>query len=171
MKKIVCSLLLLGSFSFIYSQALKKYAIGSTGCTVNAYCEPTFGITYSEDSAKVYTSECGMNKIYYMVICIELKQTIVPVSKAESALITYVNQLKTQFKIISSTGFSKGNKLKGRENTRGIIEYWKDNEQFKWKIKGWTDGRFITVLLTYSEKELPETTVNPFLDGLLFKGM
>ena len=171
MKKILCCILLLGSCSFIYSQSLKKYSIGGTGCSVNSYCEPKFGITYSEDSAKVYTSECGNNDIYYMVICIELKQTLIPVSKAESALITYVNHLKTQFKIISSTGYSTGHKLNGSENTRGIIEYWKDNEQFNWKIKGWTDGRFIAVLLVYSKKNLPETTVNPFLDGLFFKGI
>lgn len=86
-------------------------------------------------------------------------------------MITYVNHLKTQFKIISSTGYSTGHKLNGIENTRGIIDYWKDNEQFNWKIKGWTDGRFIAVLLVYSKKNLPETTVNPFLDGLLFKGI
>lgn len=170
MKKILCCLLLLGSFT-VYSQPLKKYAIGTTGCAVYSYCEPKFGITYSGDSAKVYTSECGLDDIYYMVICIQLKQTLTPVSKAEAAVITYVNHLKTQFKVISSTGFSPGHKLKDMENTRGIIEYWKDNEQFNWKIKGWTDGRFITVLLTYSKKELAETTVNPFLDGLLFKGM
>lgn len=163
--------MLLCNFGFIFSQSLKKYAIGGTGCSVYSYCEPKFGITYSADSAKVYTSECGSNKIYYMVICMELKQAIVPVSKAETALITYVDKLKTQFKITSSTGFSKGNKLKGRKNTLGIIEYWKDNEQFKWKIKGWTNGRFIAVLLAYSENDLPEKTVNPFFDGLLFKGM
>lgn len=171
MKKTVCFLLLLGSFSFIYGQPLKKYAIGSTGCAVYSYCEPVFGITYSGDSAKVYTSECGNNDTWYIVICIELKQTLTPVSKAETALINYVNNLKTQFKVISATGYSRGLNLKGMDNTRGIMEYWKDNEQFNWKIKGWTDGRFITVLLAYSKKALSETTVNPFLDGLLFKGM
>jgi len=171
MKKILCCFLFVSSFTLSYSQPLKKYAIGGTGCTVESYCEPKFGITYSGDSAKVFTSECGNNDIYYMVICIQVKQTLTPVSKAEAALITYTNHLKTQFKVISSTGFSTGHKLNGRENTRGIIEYWKDNEQFNWKIKGWTDGKFIAVLLSYSKKELPETTVDPFLDGLLFKGM
>ncbi|MEP7238865.1 MAG: hypothetical protein ABI685_13395, partial [Ferruginibacter sp.] len=136
-----------------------------------SYCEPVFGITYSGDSAKVYTSECGSNGIYYMVICMELKRAITPVSKAETALINYVNLLKTQFKVVSSMGYKTGDMLKGKENTRGIMDYWKDDEQFNWKIKGWTDGRFIAVLLTYSKKDLPETTVNPFLDGLSLKGM
>jgi len=170
MKKIFCFLLLFGSFT-VYSQSLKKYAIATTGCSVLSYCEPKFNITYSEDSAKVYTSECGDNDIYYMVICIELKQTLSPVFKAEAALMTYVNHLKTQFKVISSTAYSTGHKLNGNEKTRGIAEQWKDDEQFNWKVKGWTDGRFLTVLLVYSKKDLPETTVNPFLDGLLFKGM
>jgi hypothetical protein len=171
MQKILCSLLLVVSFTTANSQTLKRYAIGNTGNSVNAYCEPKFGITYSGDSAKVYTSECGKDDIYYMVICIEPKQSFTSLSKAEMALISYVNHLKTQFKIISSTGYGTDNKLNGNENTRGIVDYWKDNEQFNWKVKGWTDGKYLTVLVAYSKNSFAETTVNPFLDGLLFKGM
>lgn len=171
MKKVLCSLLLLAGFTAIQGQALKKYAIAGTGCSVNSYCKPEFKITYSEDSAKVYTSECGTDDIYYMVICIEMKKTIPDIADAQSVLKDYVRFLKVQFKITSSSNFSDYHILNQNKNTLGITEYWKDDEQLNWKVKGWTNSRFLTVLLAYSKKELPEATVNPFLDGLLFKGM
>jgi Fe-S-cluster formation regulator IscX/YfhJ len=100
-----------------------------------------------------------------------MKQTIPNIADAQSVLKDYVNFLKVQLKVTSSTNFSQDHNLKANKNTRGITEYWKDEEQFNWKIKGWTDSKFISVLLAYSKKELAENTVNPFLDGLLFKGM
>jgi len=171
MKKICFILALLAGFTAVQSQSLKRYNISNTGASIASYCDPgKFGITYSADSAKVYTSECGLNDTYYMVICIEMKKNL-PVIKAETALLDYLDLLKAQFKIVSATGYVKGQRLNAHEETRGIVDYWKDNEQFNWKVKGWTDGKLLAVLVAYSKKNLPETTINPFLDGLLFKGM
>ncbi|HEX2683825.1 MAG TPA: hypothetical protein VHL77_07825 [Ferruginibacter sp.] len=171
MKNLICFCLLAAGPILSFGQIIKRYPIGATGLSVNGYCEPKFNTTYSGDSAKVYTSECGKDDIYYMVICIEPNRSFNSLSKAEKALVNYVNNLKTQFKIISSTGYSSGNKLNGNESTWGTVEYWKDNEQFNWKVKSWTDGKFLTVLVAYSKHSFTEETVNPFLDGLLFKGM
>ena len=68
-------------------------------------------------------------------------------------------------KITKSAGYGKGHRLKDNENTRGVIDYWEDNDKNNWKVKGWTDGKFICVLYAYSSKELPEQKVNVFLDG------
>ena len=172
MKSILFSLILLGSFTAAKSQPAKRYPIANTGASVSYSCDPgKFGVTISADSAKVYTSECGVDDIYYMVICIEPKKNMLPLFKAEMALTDYLDVLKKQFQIVSATGYVKAQRLNGSEETRGVVDYWKDNEQFNWKVKGWTDGKLLAVLVAYSKKSLVETTINPFLDGLLFKGM
>lgn len=172
MKKLLFSLLLIFSVSAVFSQSIKKYEIGNSGCRVYSFCDHgKFEMAYSQDSAKVYTSECGNDDVYYGVICIELVKEITPVADAEEVLVSYLDYLKTAFKISSAAGYGKGHRLKQNENTRGIIDYWKDEEKNNWKVKGWTDGKFIAVLYVYSKKELVETKVNAFLDGLLFKGM
>ncbi|MES1218659.1 MAG: hypothetical protein ABUT20_24360, partial [Bacteroidota bacterium] len=92
-------------------------------------------------------------------------------STAEETAVSYLDFLKTQFKIKAAVGYGKGHRLNNNENTRGIIDYWTDDENENWKVKAWTDGKFITVLYVYSNKELPEAKVNVFLDGLRLPGM
>ena len=172
MKKMICCFLLLVGATALYSQSLKKYDIGNSGCSVYSFCDHgKFDLANSQDSAKVYTSECGNADTYYGVICIKLVEDIVLLSEAEDLLVTYLDYLKTTFKITSAAGYGKGHLLKGKTDTRGIIDYWKDDEKNNWKVKGWTNGKFITVLYAYSKKELPEQKVNVFLDVLLFKDM
>jgi hypothetical protein len=172
MKKLICSFLFFGSITVLYSQSLKKYDIGNSGCVVYSFCDPVkFDMNYSQDSAKVYTSECKNEDAYYGIICIKLAKDISAISEAEAVLVTYLDYLKGAFKITAAAGYGKGHRLKGKENTRGIIDFWKDDEQNNWKVKGWTDGKFMAVLYVYSKKELPETKLNVFLDGLVFKGM
>jgi len=168
MKKVLFILLVQGCFNISFGQTLKKYAISNSGCSAYFYCDPgTFEMSYSMDSAKVYTAECTQDGTGYGLICIKLNETIPEISAAEEVLLAYLDYLKTTFKITSSAGYGKGHRLKGKEDTHGIIDYWSDEEKNNWKVKGWTDGKFIIVLYGYNKKDLPETKVNVFLDGIV----
>ncbi|MBL7743610.1 MAG: hypothetical protein JNN00_09090 [Chitinophagaceae bacterium] len=174
MKKLpsIFALLLLLNTSF--SQSIKKYPIGSTGCSAYFFCEPSKrDVNYSEDSSAITTQECLNDGIHYGIICVQLKVAITSLSDAEDMMIAYLDYLKTTFKIRSATGYGKGHRLKGREDTRGIIDYWMDETKDNWKVKSWTDGKFIGVLYAYGtdQKELPETKVNVFLDSFRLPGM
>jgi hypothetical protein len=173
MKKVLLPLLLACSL-LSFSQSLKKYAIGKTGCSAYFYCDPgTFELSYSPDSSKVYTGECDNDGISYGVICIKMAAAIDNINDAEEVLISYLDYLKISFKISSSAGYGKGHRLKEREDTRGIIDYWIDDKKDNWKIKGWTDGKCIAVMYAYGkkQKELPETKLNVFLDSFRLPGM
>jgi hypothetical protein len=155
-----------------FGQPIKKYAISNTGCAAYFYCNPgTFELSYSDDSSKVYTAECENAEVSYGVIGVELKEPNNNMAASEDLLISYLDYLKTAFKITSSAGYGKGHRLKNREDTRGVIDYWTDEEKNNWKIKGWTDGKFIAVMYAYSKKELPDSRVNLFLDGFRLPGM
>ncbi|MDP4264643.1 MAG: hypothetical protein Q8941_19090 [Bacteroidota bacterium] len=172
MKKWLFLLLLLYCCTGSFSQVLKKYPINFSGCSAYFFCDPgAFAVDYSDDSSKVYTGECTNQETSYGIICVKLKDTVANINDAEELLVSYLDYLKKNFKIVSSAGYGKGHRLKDRENTRGIIDYWKDEEKNNWKIKGWTDGKFIGVLYTYSKKDLSETMANVFLDGFRLPGM
>jgi len=122
------------------------------------------------DSLKVSHCKGNTNATGYGVICIKLNETISDLSEAEDLLVGYLDYLKTSFKITSSVGYGKGHRLKGREDTRGIIDYWTAEDKENWKIKGWTDGKFIAVLFAYTKKELPETKANIFFESIILPG-
>lgn len=172
MKKI--GLLLLCAFVYTTTQAqsLKKYAISNSGCSAYFFCDPgSYDVSYSEDSSMVYSGECTIDEEYYGVICIKLSQQIADLNTAEGVMESYLDFLKTNFKITSAVGYGKGHYLKERKDTRGMIDYWQDEDKFNWKVKAWTDGKYIAVLFAYSKTELKETKVNVFLDGFRLPGM
>ncbi len=167
------SLLLACSLCFLFShaQSLKKVPISNSGCSVYTFCDFNFEKEYSEDSALVYVAECIKDGVNYGVICVKLVQPLDDLDRAEESLISYLDYLKTSFKILKSAGYGRGHRLANNENTRGVLDYWEDSDKNNWKIKAWTNGKFIGVLYGYSSKELNETKLNIFLESFRFPGM
>ncbi|MGB3007870.1 MAG: hypothetical protein WBC06_15250 [Chitinophagaceae bacterium] len=165
MKKNLLFFVLLFSITNSFGQSLKKYPISNSGCSVYNYCDIKYDISKSQDSSTVYAGECSKDEISYGVICVKLLEPVKDLNAAEELLISYADFLKSSFKITKSAGYGKGHRLNNNENTLGIIDYWEDAEKENWKIKAWTDGKFIGFLYAYSKKELPETKINLFLDG------
>lgn len=165
MKTFLFILLFITTYS-VQAQTLKKYTIGSSGCSLSNYCPSKFTLDYSEDSSKVYTGECEVSGVTYGVICIQLLNEITDLTDAEVLMISYISHLKGSFNIIKSAGYGYGHTVKDRpDDTRGVIDYWTDSAGDQWKIKSYTDGRFIGFMYAYSKKALPEQKVNVFLDS------
>ena len=172
MKRLTCLFVFSCSIMFIHAQSLKKYAISNSGCSVYLFCEPAkFDVDLSEDSSTVYTSECMKDSVTYGIICIKLLNPVTNLTNAEDLAISYLDYLKLNFEIKSSVGYGRGNMLGNNEKTRGITDYREDKEKNKWKVKTWTDGKFIGVLYAHSRKELPETKADTFLNSFRFPGM
>lgn len=156
----------------LFGQSLKKYPIGNTGCSAYFFCDPgTFDVKKSPDLSDVYTGECKTDETFYGIICVKLSEPINDMQDAEDVLGHYMDFLKGQLNIVSAMGYGKGHRLKDREDTRGMIDYWKDKDDNNWKVKGWTNGSFIAVMYVYNATEVPESKANVFLNSLLFKGM
>ena len=163
-KKTLIFLSLLTALSS-FSQSLKKIAIGNSGCSLYSYCPLKIEMAPSKDSSIIYTGECVSEAVSYGVICVKLLHPRTDLSQAEELMVAYLDYLKASFDITSAAGYGKGHRLNNNENTRGILDYWEDKERNKWKVKAWTDGKFIGVMYVFSKKELPESKVNVFLDS------
>jgi hypothetical protein len=151
-----------------FSQTLKKYPVGQSGCSYYSYCEASFKTSVSQDSSTIYNGECITGEFAYGVICVKLLNPITENKPAEDMLIAYLDYLKQSFGINKASGYGKGHRLANDENTRGVLDYWQDQENNNWKVKGWTNGKYIAVLYSYSLKQLPEPKINIFLDGFRF---
>lgn len=168
MRYAIVIMLSLISANASMAQSLKKYAIGASGSSAYLFCDPgKFDVAKSPDSSDVYTGECTNDDVTYGVICVKLREKINDMETSESTLISYLDYLKGSLKITGSAGYGKGHRLKDREDTRGVIDYWKDKDATNWKVKGWTDGKYIAVLYVSSAKEVPETKANVFLNSLV----
>jgi hypothetical protein len=153
-----------------HAQSLKKYPVSNTGCSVYMFCDPKRFIADIDDadSSNVYTSECFNGDVKYGVMCIQLRKPI-NLNNAESELIERLDFMKADFSVTDSAGYGRGLQLSNNPNTRGVLDYWKDSESNHWKIKAWTDGKFIAILYAVGKTELPEQKVNVFLEGIRFK--
>ena len=172
MPRPILLLLALFTISSIPAQTLKKYPISNSGCSVYMYCDVKgFMTDYSDDSSLVFTGECINADVLYGVICVKLLRPTADLSIAEEVMISYLDFLKADFHVRDSTGYGRGHTLPKNANTRGVIDYWTDTEDQHWKIKAWTDGKFIAVLYGHSLKELPESKLNVFLDSFRLPGM
>lgn len=149
-------------------QSLKRYHIADSGCSLGSYCAPKYKTDFSEDSSTVYTGECTSGNVTYGVICIKLLNQIDNLVMAEDMMMSYLEYLKLNFEIKKTAGFEKNLLLNDDRETRGVMEYWEDASGDKWKIKSWTEGKYIGFMYAYSTKPLPEDKVNAFLDGFRF---
>ncbi|MEP6844482.1 MAG: hypothetical protein ABI861_00695 [Panacibacter sp.] len=171
MKAVVYTLFFCCFIQFVNAQALKKYDIGNSGCKAYFFCEPDAAVkSYSEDSSAIFSMECLADDLHYGLICVKYNSAVLPVHDAENLMIQYVDYLKEEFKIKESTGYGKGDTMSSNENATGIIDYWKDEEGAEWKIKSWTDGRFIGFLYVYANGKLDtdNTKIDIFLNGFRF---
>lgn len=171
MKTVILYLFLLLFTLHSSGQSLKKYAISNSGCFIYSYCESKFKAEYSSDSSLVYSGECRQGEITYGVICVKLLNPVENLVMAEDLVISYADFLKNNFEIVQSAGYGRGHLLNDNNETRGILDYWKDKEGNQYKIKAWTDGKFIGFVYAYSQKTLPEEKINAFLDGFRLPGM
>lgn len=151
------------------AQGLKKYPIGKSGCSAYFYCDPgTFELSKSADSSDMQTGECVSNEVHYGIICVKLRKRAKNLDASEQVLTDYIDFLKGPLEITSAAGYGTGHRLKGNEQTRGVLDYWKDKSNNNWKIKGWTDGKYIVFMYVYTSILINEFKGDAFLNGLDF---
>lgn len=176
MKKILAIIIIVICVSISgFSQVIKKYDIGNSGCKAYFYSDPgTATFEYTPDSSQVYTMECITDQIHYGLICVKYISSITPVKEKEDLMIQYLDYLKEQFKIKESAGYGKGNTMDNYASATGVIDFWKDDTGAEWKIKSWTDGYYIGFMYVYADGSLDNANIsklNVFLNGFRFPGM
>lgn len=110
--------------------------------------------------------ECKENDVTYGVIAIKLKNRYVSLNEAEKVLLEFMQQLQPAFAIKYTSGISITHERNNNKTT--VIDYWQDEKQKDWKVKGCTDGKAITVWYIKNISCVPVYKEDCFLNGTLF---
>lgn len=172
MRYLLLPILCLFSYSIVSGQDAKKIAISTTGCSVEVFCFPgRFDVYDMEDGSTVYANDCEKEGVVYGIYCVKLKKPITDLKAAEDTTIAFLDFLKLDYGIVKSKGYDNGHKLNKDDNTKGVFDTWVDIDDNKWKVRAWTNGKFICIMHMHSASELPDKKVDIFLNGLRFPGM
>lgn len=149
-----------------------RVPISNTGCTVDVFCFPgRFDAYELEDGSTVYADDCEKEGVTYGIYCVKLIKPVTSLDQAEDTVASYLDFVKLDYGIVKSKGYDKGHKLDKDESTRGLYDSWEDVDKHKWKVKAWTNGKFICILYMHSASELPDKKAEVFLEGVRFPGM
>lgn len=114
----------------------------------------------------MHVSECNENGVTYGVISITLKNGYHRLNDAEAALVQFLQQLQPIFAIQHSTGVATTHDACA--SIRALTDYWQDEEQKDWKVKGWTNGATINVLYIKNIALIPVIVEDYFFNPSFF---
>jgi hypothetical protein len=170
---LTISIILVLAISSLHAQdSFKKYPIGDSGCSVYFFNEPgPSDMSYSQDSSQVYTIESldpeGINcSVILVSLSTEFEgDDIVDLTEA------YLDYLKDQLKVTESVGYSTVETLSTHPTAKCIRDYWQD-EDSEMSVMAHNDGRYIAVMLAWSDKEGYDITpqCEAFFKGFRFPG-
>lgn len=144
------------------SKKPKRTFIGDTNCSVLFSPDATFDFSRSEEGDQLYFAEHTDKAITYGVLCAHIHSRL-PLDEAGDVMTTYLNRLRKPFNAPYNTGV---NLCENRvSDCVTMVDYWQDEDNLDWKVKGYTDGQTIAVLYV---KNINETTVekqDEFLDS------
>ncbi len=151
-----------------YTKKLRNYKIADTGCSALLFSgKRRFKQTKTDSGDNLYFNEFCQKAITYGVICIQMKEWY-DLDKALKMLGGYINKLKGPFYILHQTGLQKDvdwNTI----SSRTLVNYWQDGDKTDWKIKGYTNGKFIAILYVKNITQLDVGQQDLFLDSFHFQ--
>ena len=150
----------------LYKSAKKprKIRIGDTHCSVLFSPDAEFDYTKSEDGDEMYFAEYTEKEVSYGVLCARIASPL-PLDEARDVMDSYLERLHKPFHALYNTGIDLCQPLDTERNCIKMVDYWQDEDEMDWKVKGYTDGQTIAVLYV---KNINQSTVEQqdlFLDS------
>jgi hypothetical protein len=152
--------------------SFRKYPVASTPCSVYLPKSPgEWTKEAAQDSSDVYTVEVKADPFLYDVIAVKFAYPIGSATseQMENLLISYLDYLKTVFKVKSAAGYGKGHILPGNDKAYGVLDFWDDTEGLKMKVKGWITREYLSVMVVSGKTDPGDAaTTDIFLNGFRF---
>jgi len=163
--------LLSAVFAYKHTTSPKKftpYFIGKTGASVVLPSNFSgFDRTNTSHRDTFYLGECFADKVGYGVLYIDLQDEY-SIEDAETMLMYYISRLQEPFGIAHNTGIGYCISNEGMIERRKLVDYWQDDRGHDWKLKGYTNGKYIAVLYVQNISEIEVEKQDFFLDSLSF---
>ena len=149
------------------SKVSRRTVIGDTNCSVLFPANAEFDFTQTEEGDQMYFSEHTEKKVSYGVLCAQLSEKL-PLDEAQDVITTYLNRLHKPFNALHNTGLDLCQSFSQNDDCVRMIDYWQDENNLDWKVKGYTDGQTIAVLYVKNINEISVDKQDEFLDSFCF---
>lgn len=151
-----------------------KYDIDESDCKTYLPAEPEYiDVSYSQDSSKIFTLEVGHEYFgdhKFGLIVVKLKDVDLK-GQEEEMLTAYMDYLKTSLNIKSSAGYGKGHTLNTHPTAKGVLDYWVDDQENDWVVKGWAAETTLTIMYIYGSEPFDNINIQQlFFNGFRFPG-
>jgi hypothetical protein len=166
MENLVFLMSALFTFRLATKETFRNYRIGKSGASLEMPSSfRGFTHTTTSHSDDFYLGECSSGKAEFGILYIELNQEY-DLSDAETMLSYYITKLQEPFNIAHNTGIGQCICIDEKSGLRKLEDYWQDDAGTDWKLKGYTDGKFVAVLYVQNISEITVEKLDQFLDGL-----
>ena len=146
---------------------LKNCFIGDTGCSALLFAgSESIDHTTTRMGDDLYYHEYSEKKVTYGIICISLNK-VYQLNAAENLLSVYMNKLRGPFRVDHHTGLNKDEDW-NQVSTASLTDYWQDRNKNDWKVKGYTNGRYMAVLYVRNIGLVDVNKQDLFLDSFHF---
>ena len=165
--------LLLFSSTFLLAQVPRfaKHPVMQTGAALYIPGTPTWDVSFSEDSSKIYTTTVEVGGNTYGAIVVQFAESIVFANNDEknSLLTSYMTFLNSSaFQLTETIDFGLGHRLESNPDAIGVIQFGQTAEGVEYDTKGWIDGKFLAVLFIAHKEELNYNYRELFFEGFRF---
>lgn len=165
--------LLLFTTTFLSAQTPRfaKHPVKETGAFLYIPKEPTWEISYSEDSSKIYTTtvESGVTTYGAIIVQFPTEMAFANNDEKNGLLTSYMSFLnETAFQLTQTVDFGLGHTMESNPDAVGVIQYGETAEGMQYATKGWVDKKFLAVLFIAYTGDLNYNYQELFLNGFRF---
>lgn len=146
------------------SKKPRKTFIGDTNCSVHFSPDAVFDFTQSEEGDQLYFAEYTEKSVGYGVLCARV-HSILPLDEAQDVMNSYLNRLRKPFNALYNTGVDLCQTWNKEDGSIQMVDYWQDEDNLDWKVKGYTNGEIIAVLYVKNINEITVEKQDEFLDS------
>ena len=169
MESIILLLATRLAYKLSYTQGFQTYMIGGSGCTINLLANPgAFRKNITKRGDTMYRGECKVKDSSFGFITIELKNPYRTGLEAEAVLARFMQNITPTFFIRHTAGLHFGYDQASNIDVCGISDYWQDFYDRDWKVKGWTNGKILSLLYVSNIGNLSTEQQEGFLDSFRF---
>lgn len=145
---------------------IQNQLIGNTGCSALLAADESLESSITASGDELYFHEFKEKKVSYGLICVQMSSQHT-LEEAEVMLRSYIDKLKGPFYILHNTGMDDDADWNS-ENSKTIVDYWQDYNRKDWKVKGYTNGRILSVLYVKDIGHADVRKQDLFLDSFHF---
>lgn len=147
----------------VASPRLRRYIV-CQGCSTLLHAgTKRLQVHRTNDGDKLYFNEYASDGVTYGIICVQMKQ-VYTLEKTEAILKQFMKRAQKPMHINCHSSME----LECGKQHLSITDYWQDKAGIDWKVKGYTNGKILSLLYVKNITDTSVSSHDAYLNGFRF---